>query len=192
MFRKRLVITIMFILIFTASFIAGYFTLSRIVAERNPQVNSASAQTVKSQSDTGIVTSKTKVIIKYSYIIEKNKVYEKKVEDKSNIKSIIGMKEDAVRDYFKKMNYYVSSFSSSEIDINVDVNNTWPPKCFVVKSQVDEVVIYTVDSNGLLTLPEKTGIYIDMLPTDDTESVIKGKVYENYQEVEELLSDYKS
>jgi hypothetical protein len=88
--------------------------------------------------------------------------------------------------------YRLYKFTPDEIVVRASIINSWPPGSFVVKSNIDEIFIYTVDSQGVLTLPLKTGLFLDMLPPEDRVEVIKGKIYDKYEDVEKLLDDYRS
>jgi hypothetical protein len=183
------------LLIFAALSTAVYFTLfkpnSEIIKAQDKNNENKSVETMNSPKKFNIVTNKTKVIIIYTYLIDGNTI-EKEANGSNFINSIVGLKEEEVRKFYENMNYKLLSFSTDEIKVKASVINSWPPNSYVVKSNLDEVIIYTVDSQGQLTLPQKTGLYIDMLPPEDRDAVLKGKVYDKYEEVEELLDDYRS
>lgn len=192
MYSRKMKIYYVLVLLVTlvASFFAGYYTTLKYasrVLDDNKINTKAVAQTMDTKSS-DLITTSTKILRRDKYI--KGVEYVVQTVD-SPSSDILGMDMGAVEKFYKNKGYILLEFNTKQIIISKDIDS-WPPNTYVVKGENDSINIYSVGSNGKLIFQKSTDLRLGDLPDQDKEEIIKGKIYENSEAIDDLIDEYKS
>lgn len=186
MFKRRYIFFILVVSL-ALSFAGGYYATLRYSSKFEDEKPRVAAETTLFPTNT-LVSQSTKIIKRHRYSIGMG--YVKDVEEKPT-PDILGMDKKSVEAYYKKSGYNLVEFTSKNVLVVKDMK-LWPVGCTVVKGIDGVVAVYDVDKDGKLKFKEYTGILLENLPEQDRNDVIKGKIFEDVEEVYELLEEYDS
>ena len=188
---KKIGLTAMLVVLFAASFFTGYYVIEKNMNKiEKKTVNAETLSTVNQQNGLQDLISESTEIIKINNY-NKGVTFTEEVTDKAD-SNVLGMNKDQAEKYFKGKGYVLTEFTKDQIKITKDFNS-WCPDKFIVKDiDGNEIGIYKSDSNGNISLKNKTGIKIDKLPEEDKNEILKGKTVKTQEEVDGSIEDYSS
>lgn len=186
LFKRRYIFIILAVSL-ALSFIGGYYATLRYSSKFEKEKPRVTAETTLLPTNT-VVSQSTRIIKRHRY--SEGMPYSKDVEEKPT-PDILGMDKKSVEVYYKNLGYNLVEFTSKEVLVVKDFEK-WPPGCTVVKGSNGVIAIYDVDKDGNLKFKESTAILLEDLPEEDRKEVNQGKIFENVEEVYELLEEYAS
>jgi hypothetical protein len=195
MFVKKFALFLILASTLVISSFAGYFT-GLSYADKTIKSNFDTSPVSVAAETSEIDETPSKVLIGPTTEIVKKHKYVKGLEFIKEFKEqpsseILGMDMVSAKEYYNSKGYTVIEFTSDKVIVSKDFDS-WPPECYIVKGENNTITIYRSDLEGNLTKLQDAETTLDVLPTQDREEVLKGKVYETMEEVETLLEEYSS
>lgn len=184
-FGLALILTLTLIISFTG----GYFVTKLYNKEADSQNRKATAETVNLLSNGDLINQNTQVLKRLSYS-KNGALFTKELNEKAT-NDILGMDKETAEKYFKLRGYNLLEFTEKIVIVSKDIDS-WPPGCFVIKSNGDSIAVYEVDESGNLKLKENTELKLENLPEEDRREVQLGKIFESIDEAYWLLEEYSS
>jgi hypothetical protein len=195
MFIKKFALFLILASTLVISSFAGYFT-GLSYADKTIKSNfdtspvSVAAETLEIEETPSkvLIGPTTEIVKKHKYV--KGLEFVKEFKEKPS-SEILGMDMVSAKEHYNSKGYTVIEFTSDKVIVSKDIDS-WPPECYIVKGENNTITIYRSDTEGNLTKIQDAEATLDILPTQDREEVLKGKIYETMEEVETLLEEYSS
>lgn len=138
------------------------------------------------------IGQETKIVYKTFYTECENTIE----EVLSPISSMIGLKEEGLKEYLQRNNllFSVDSFSIDEIVLSQTKNAICPQhyNYYLITQKDGNIAIYHINNRGDKILIETTSIPVSILPQVDQIKLQKGILRKTKEEAYQLLEDYSS